>query len=292
MSGTAETPTARVVSVCEKRGAAAWKLAARRVPKHIRAREYLLVCPDSQLSDFRAITPASWTIRPDSDFLGGRDKAFFEQFAVYKEGIGWYLQQIIKLQAVADPALADNDVALIWDADTVPLRRLNFPDKDGRLLHFIGAEDHQPYFDTMASLLGLQRQVNYSFVAQCFATKAGWARELVNAIEKASGKEFPLAIFSQLRGIPKGGEFSEYETLGNFAMSRHAGEMRRTDAPWIRDVGCAARPKCGGAWCTVVLHLLSKRYCYASFERWHRATPIGALGILRKALLGPVAAAR
>lgn len=273
---------ARVVSVCEKRGAEVWKLAARRVPKFIRSSEYLLVCPDAQVRDFRAFTPACWDIRPDSELLGGRDKADLEKLGLYPSGVGWYLQQVVKLRAASDAQLNADDIVLIWDADTVPLRTLNFTDGDGRLIHFTGQESHGPYFETMDRLIGLWRQVDYSFIAQCLAVRVSWARELVAAIEQSSGRELPLAVFSQWQGRAQGGEFSEYEMLGNFAMSRHRERMKRTNAPWIRDAGMAARPKEGGVWCNLVLRLLATKYSYASFERWHRPSLSGVLGILRK----------
>lgn len=274
----------RVVCVCEKRGGEAWKLAARRVPRCIRASEYLLVCPDEQVLGFRAITPACWVIRPESEFLGGRDKADFDKIGLYPGGVGWYLQQIVKLQAAVDSRLDVSGVVLIWDADTVPLRTLNFIDEDGRLIHFAGQERHLPYFETMDRMLGLRRQVDYSFIAQCLAVRVSWVREFAAAIENASAQELASAVFSQWQGRVKGGEFSEYEMLGNFAMSRHRDGMIKTDAPWIRDAGLAARPKAGGIWCNLLLGLLATKYCYASFERWHRPSLSGALGILRKTL--------
>lgn len=56
-------------------------------------------------------------------------------------------------------------IYLIWDADTLPISHLEFDD-DGRLLFTRKKEYHAEYFITIERLLGLQRVITFSFIAE------------------------------------------------------------------------------------------------------------------------------
>lgn len=51
----------------------------------------------------------------------------------------------------------EDDYFLIWDADTIPLRKLEFFDGQGRMLLTKAEEYHPPYFQTYEKILGQPR---------------------------------------------------------------------------------------------------------------------------------------
>ena len=69
----------------------------------------------------------------------------------------------------------------------------------------------------MQRLLGLKKQVTYSFIAQCFAVKGSWVDSMLHSID-----------FNQASG------FSEFELLGNYAARFHGDEMALATTKWNR----------------------------------------------------------
>ena len=272
---------ARVVSACHAKQAGIWKISSREIPRKIPASCYELVCPDRDAAGFSGCTGPEWVISPDSKYLDGHDIAFFEGFKIHKGGVGWYVQQIVKIRAAAAPDLADEDIVLIWDSDTVPLRPLRFVDADGRLLYFRARENQAPYFRTMERLAGIPKVEKNSFVAQCIPSRAGWVRGLIAEVESRAGMPFSEALFSTLEGLGEA-EFSEYETLGNYALSRHPGGMGPANIPWERNGALLASPETAPRLLLVLLKLLSLRFAHVSFESWQKPSLSGGLGVLSR----------
>ena len=77
---------------------------------------------------------------------------------------GWYFKQIAIL-AYAQRFEAEERY-LTWDADTVPLRETDFVDAEGRTILERKTEYNAAYFRTIKSLLGIERQVEYSYIAE------------------------------------------------------------------------------------------------------------------------------
>jgi uncharacterized protein DUF6492 len=180
---------------------------------------------------------------------------------------GWYLQQFLKLEAVRQ--LPADSEALIWDGDTVPLRRICFKDSRNRIGFYVGLEHHQPYFDTTQRLLGMARTAPYSFIAQCMCVKVPWITALLLSIEKRVGKPWVEAILSSVPGASQS-EFSEYETIGTYVMTAHPGEMFLSARPWFR-WGMGLFGGIDNVTASGLLKL-SRHYDYVALERWDRGT--------------------
>ncbi|MBX3685629.1 MAG: hypothetical protein KF909_05820 [Rhodocyclaceae bacterium] len=255
-----------VVCVCSRRDVGTWKVAARNVVRHIPAARYRLYVPDDEVPFFEAATPAPFQVLPESILIDAIRPVLIEAMAAgRRDRVGWYLQQFIKLAAVRGAAAGE--VVLIWDADTIPLRPLQFVSGSGRIRYYKGGEHHLPYFDLIRRLVGLERQVDFSFVAQCFAIRAEWMHELCAKLETEPGLSWFEAIIRQIDFTEESG-FSEYETLGTFIAADHGREIEFSDRPWSRygsrltggieylDEGEATR--------------LARRYDFVSFEHWER----------------------
>lgn len=259
----------RVICVCEKKDLDTWRLACRMIPSKIEADDYLLLCPDDQVVDFQRITCDSWKIEGESAYA---QNCGIGMIRLHTTGANcgrenWLFQQFLKINAILMSGLPDDDVILIWDADTVPLRKLDFV-ADGRLETYPAAESHKPYFITMERLLGFGKQTACSFIAQCLPVKVGWVRHLVTEIEKRHHMDYPEAVLSVLRG-ESGSEFSEYEMIGNWVMRHYPDELIfKSRGRWLRSGRLFTGTCAYSLRARLALGFLSLMYDYAAIEVW------------------------
>lgn len=253
------------ISVCSRKDIDVWRVASRSVLKYIDSKSYVVIVPDADVDIFVAGTPPRFNVVGESKYSGGLGEALKKHLPAGQQGrFGWYLQQFIKLAALKNTA--DSDFALIWDADTVPLRCLRFDDpKTAKVRYYKGRESHDPYFDLIYRLLGMRKAVAYSFVAQCFPIKGIWAREFFELVERRHGKNWADAIVGLINFNEPSG-FSEYETLGAFVSNVHREEIVATRRLWLRaGNGTIGTVDNVGRF---PYSLLLKPFDFASFETW------------------------
>lgn len=268
----------RIISVCAIQDIKVWKYAAPRILKNLDSEEYLLICPDDQIAEFSEVTPKAWRIAGDDEF----SKPFtFSKVAMQvkgfnKKNVGHLFQQFLKINALIDPVLNEDDSVLIWDADTIPLRKIRFCGIGGRLEYFSGVEDHAPYFRTLKSLTGLDKLADRSFIAQCFPTKAGWARDFVGAVSGKKDRNYIQVVLDKLPGDdPESQEFSEYEMMGNWNLKNYPDHVFFRSKPlWYRHGSQVLGPELNGFISRIGLFLLSLRFDFVAFERWEKRTPL------------------
>ena len=122
------TSVGRVVCVCHQEDIETWRGAAPRIVSHIRSRRYVLLVPDAEVQLFRSVSPSAFEVIAESTY----GRLFLDELVERMPGSlirrrGWYVQQLLKLCALED--LEPDDVGVIWDADTVPLKQLSFIDR-------------------------------------------------------------------------------------------------------------------------------------------------------------------
>jgi hypothetical protein len=266
-------PVKRVISVCEAKDIAVWAIASRRIVRHIGADFYQLICPDAQISEFEAVTAPGWEITGESRVSGNCSVGMIRE-RVCGENVNrvhWLFQQFIKLNAIAGSELGDRDVVVIWDADTVPLRRLDFVDPaSGRIRYYHGKEHHRPYFETIEALCGFGRMIDVSFIAQCLPVRAGWVRDMLREIEDRFAGSYVEAILRHLPG-KSGSEFSEYETIGSWVMMHHRDEVVFQEKKrWLRSGSWFFGSRLSGPVAKGLFCLLANRYDYVAIEKWRR----------------------
>jgi hypothetical protein len=258
-----------LISVCCLKDIETWGITSSFVVSNIKAHNYKVVVPDHEIASFKETTPPEFEVIGESKYTNQfKDKLLRLLPKSKKDQFGWYLQQFIKLLAIRDGK--PNDVALIWDADTAPIAKIEFIHSDGKLKYYKSTEHHQPYFDTIDKLLSLDKKVDFSFIAQCFPVKVEWLNEFCDEIEANSKMPWIDAILSQI-DFNEGNGFSEYETLGTFISHRHPNAVIYIDRPWWR---------LGNTLLNHVTFLskkkaqeLSSQYDFISFEKWERAKP-------------------
>ncbi len=259
---------ARVISVCSAKDRGTWAIASQRIVKCIQAREYILLVPDSEVELFERISPDLYQVIPESNYIGNLKSDIQKILPLENhDRIGWYLQQFIKIAAAKDISIGGNvnDVVLIWDADTIPLKQLDFISESGKVIYYQGAELHPPYFDFIKKAFGLERENKFSFIAQCFPAKISWIQEFCEQLESSTGLDWMQAILFYLDPSQRAG-FSEYESLGTFIWSRHRSDVESSPYLWERN----GQKLLGKPNQLDELEWLgmSEAYDYISFEAW------------------------
>lgn len=205
---------AEVISACSAKDIDVWTVASKHVVEFIRAERYTVIVPDRELELFLSVTSAPYEVKPESQFVGNtKDKIIQKLDINNQDRVGWYLQQFVKIAAVLknDPA----STVLIWDANTVPLKPLEFINAQGKLMYYQGEEYRKSYFDFIELALGLQRTQTFSFIAQSLVTKVTWAKELFDSLESSTNMHWIDAILFHLNPVEPAG-FAEFETLGTW----------------------------------------------------------------------------
>lgn len=179
---------------------------------------------------------------------------------------GWYFQQFLKMSACLLSDIADH--YLIWDSDTILLQPLRFFDHDGNVLIHPKTECHPPYFVTLQKLLGIGKQVSFSFISEHFMIKKAYMIELLDQFRfLSSGKSsWVWTVLDAVADDCLGASgFSEFETYGNFIAFKHADSFRCRSVKSTRY----------GAWRYGtdpnpydLFSLMLWGYGFASFETW------------------------
>lgn len=229
-----------VLSVCAGKDIKVWQAVAPRLLEFVPARDHKVIVPDEEMADFRAVTPSAIEVEAESGYLKGWSLPMLRTLMPpgRENRAGWYLQQFVKISALMQGQ--EDNVNLIWDADTMPLRAMEFVRPDGKLVYYRGTDqarqphadaDADPYFTTLKKLLGLNKQVDFSFISQSFPCYVGWVRQMVADIEAAHGAPWVEAILASA-DLSKLSAFSEYETLGNYVTATHPDEIVIVEREW------------------------------------------------------------
>jgi hypothetical protein len=177
--------------------------------------------------------------------------------------VGWYIQQFLKFSALEE--ISDDKFALIWEADTIPLKKLTF-EKNNKTVFYKGNEFHKPYFDHISTLLGFKKNNNFSYIAQCMPVKGKWFKELIKSIENKNHKNWQDAIIETIN-FKENSAFSEYETIGTFVEKKFSNEIEISDNNWQRYgksiIGSVNNFK-------YFDKILALKYDFISFEKWDK----------------------
>ena len=201
----------------------------------------------------------------EDSLIPGMTLAELKQLPIrgFPRGAGWYFQQLLKLAFCFQKV--EEDYFLIWDADTVPLRPLEFFDESGRMLFTMAEEENGAYFDTYRKLLREEPHREFSFISQHMIVQKSIVREMLAKIETnfPGNDSWAWKIMRHLEGTSTN-LFSEYEMLGHFIKNHYAERAAYRKLAWLRD----------GALKTAVpsqedLSRLGQQYDFVAFESRH-----------------------
>lgn len=182
---------------------------------------------------------------------------------------GWYYQQFLKMAACNLSEVASYYLA--WDSDTILLQPVDFFDGDGRVLINPKTEDHRPYFHLMTKVLGLEKQVDFSFISEHFMINTMHMKHLIASIEQRSpGNAIWVKIILDAidnKDLQQSG-FSEYETYGNFIAHNYRDSFRCRPVKSTRN-GAKIYGHVPSRY--DIFSLMQAGYGFATFESWHSA---------------------
>lgn len=244
-----------------------WSVGHQAILELIAADAYTLIVPASDVAAFREVTSPMFDVESEDDYLEDISPALEERFDGEPSRYGWYLQQFIKLSAAE--RLCGHSNVIIWDADTIPLKSIDFF-PSGLPSFFAGVEHHPPYFAAIQRLLGLEKQSSCSFIAQCLPISANHGRRFFRWLEEKNNRRWFEEVISSIDFREPAG-FSEYETVGNFVLSRFPKDLRWQDAEWLRNgwlLFSSPRAAVFGFW----RRFWRIEYAFCSFERYQKPT--------------------
>jgi hypothetical protein len=225
-----------VFTACHHKDLPVLCVVARQLPKCVPFKKLHVATARRNFPRFAEALGSGVGLIDEDEFIPGLTLARLRELPEpgFPAGAGWYFQQLLKYQFAFQEA--GDDHYLIWDADTVPLRPMEFFDERGRMLFTKAAEHHRPYFATYQNLLGQDPGFAFSLIAQHMIVRKSWLREMLQVIEgNIPGPE--NWAWKIMRGL--GGDstnrFSEFETYGYYVKNQHPEWAVFLERPWFRD---------------------------------------------------------
>lgn len=145
----------------------------------------------------------------------------------------WYYQQLLKLTYTLNYKNFPGKRIIIWDADTIPLKKIKFfNEEDDPILYGSKYEYHIPYFECNNIIFG--KKIIYpelSFVTQFAALNSWMRKDLKNVLVKyVKSSNMTLDKYYVAKAVLHsisikhdnepiyGSHFSEYEFIGSFLL--------------------------------------------------------------------------
>jgi len=252
-----------VISPCHYRDIGVWKQASKNIIKFIDSENYTVICPKKDLSLFKINSPSEYKILSEEVYTPKFMNNLLDKSLKSKTKVSWYVQQFLKLSALEE--ISDDKFGLIWEADTVPLKKLTF-EKNNKIAFYKSNEFHKPYFDHISTLLGLKKNNNLSYIAQGMPVKGIWFKELIKSIEYINKKNWQDAIIETIN-FEEHNAFSEYELIGTFVEKNFPNEIEILDNNWSR-YGVSVIGNVNNL--KYFNKILALKYDYISFENWDK----------------------
>jgi len=210
------------------------KVVINQVKRFFQAKQIYVITNDSHFEKFQPLSLTNLVFVNENELFDGFNFQSVAEFLRQKinngDRAGWYFQQFLKMEV---SKIIQSDYYLIWDADTIPLKPINFFDKDDKVLIHKSEENHSPYFETLEHILGLKKTVNYSYISEHFMAQTKLMQKLLLELSTNAGAlAWPYYILENIatKDISLSG-FSEYETYGNFLNSTYPNSFRLRTSP-------------------------------------------------------------
>jgi len=244
-----------------------WPAISLSIVKNIPAENYIVAVPARDLPSLLSMTPSSFKLLSEDEILPGlHEKIRTRLGPSLQHRSGWYFQQFLKLELIRRYSAHPN--ILIWDSDTMPLKRLQFFGSNSRAKIYSSSENHQAYFGQVYRLTGLNKQVNFSFIAQHLVLKGRWIQEFFQFISKElnNPSQWFEPVLDSVDFAEKSG-LSEYELLGTWISAHYPDEYFVSKIKWSRR-GSTTIGSARLASNPIVKFFLSQKYDFIAFENW------------------------
>ena len=242
--------------------------------RHLPIKNICVVGPES----LSKINDARLTFINENEFVDVQKiKALYaSQTGEEDSHVGWYVQQFIKLNY---SRFTNDDYYLIWDSDTVPVRDITLQTRTPPQQPYfdIKTHHHEPYFRTISKILpGVSKKIQGSFISEHMLINSQYMREMLSEIEnnpELIGENFAERIINAINiDDLRGSGFSEFETYGNYVMTRYpeAYALRKWHSLRSGMKLYSEIDERNEKW-------LAKYYDAVSIEKWQRASKLAKL---------------
>ena len=191
-----------------------------------------VICPTNELQTFsEKLDYDEFEIICEDDIISLNEfKIIFEELSVslrykeeFKQRLKWYYQQILKLSFVLNFVNKKKRNIIIWDADTIILKKIDFFKNNYSIKYGTFFEFHKPYYVTNKSIIGeMPRYFISSLIQFSSITERECIFLLKNFISLDEKKEKLSSVIAKVilknifekHEIYNGSLFSEYELIG------------------------------------------------------------------------------
>lgn len=206
--------------------------------KNLPVKKFVFIGPSSlekEIENLSLNCDVSFINENDIISFDSVNKAFIDRveragYSISKESrLGWYYQQFLKMSYCE---LCEDDYYLVWDSDTIPIRKIDLFSENGKPYLDVKIEHNQAYFDTIKSLLPtLKKDIEYSFISEHMLFNVERMREMIDEINKTDfyGSTYYEKIANAIDIMNLKLGFSEFETYGTYVHENHPDdyEIRR-----------------------------------------------------------------
>lgn len=163
---------------------------------------------------------------------------FLQQKKYYNEiqnRLGWYYQQVLKISFALNFIFEKNEKIIIWDADTILIKKINFFYENNSIIYGTTSEYFNAYFKTNKCIFNELPNYFISSLCQFSALTQMDAKNLINQLEKFETKKTAYSewivkvIFKAICLAHEnylGSLFSEYELIGQSKLLSNRKEQK------------------------------------------------------------------
>ena len=154
---------------------------------------------------------------------------------LFKNRLSWYYQQVLKLAFVFYFLQKFHKKVILWDADTIIVKKIDFFNGDFSRKFGTFTEFHKSYFETNKVLLGKLPKYFISSIVQFGSITKNECKILMNKLKIKRVKTNAIAIDLSVLIMKKiflinspynGSLFSEYELIGNSNILAKPGKQK------------------------------------------------------------------
>jgi hypothetical protein len=202
--------------------------------KFYKSFKIFIICPSNQIKEFKEKLNFKefYFLNEDSIISFQEFNTVFEEQSIlkdyqslFRERLGWYYQQVLKLSFILDFVEINREEVIIWDADTVILKKINFFKNGKSIKYGTLFEFHKHYFKTNKSIIGNHPKYFISFLVQFIGLSIheyNYFKANTLKIVKTDNKSKISILLAKLilknifktHELYNGSLFSEYELIG------------------------------------------------------------------------------
>lgn len=252
---------------------------ASAIRECIDAKTYILCVPREHINQFKRFKDHGFEVLTDEEVISSNK--YLEKCNLLKQLSGWHKQQFIKL--ILSTSVNNSEKFLIWDSDTVPLKKLTFA--EDKCIYFYKSyfEKENKYMHLNATLLGNSNVRDFSYISQNMCGRGRWMHELKEHIEQKFACDWLEKIH---RTITTTIDLSEYELMGDFFSMKFSNEFIPNEKKWLRDGSRLFGNNYQNFQDSIACKILAKKYDYVAFENWQNevSTYRKILSVIKKML--------